>query len=163
LPQSIAQTEREQTNFDDRNCRIRKLSIFGVVPSVLGGWTHRRRDQLGGNPKCAHIKLLSQPTGYPMVQKLAIALATVSAITLGSTLSASAMHGGAGAFHGGFAHPGYASSGFAHPGFRDHFAFRHHRFFRDRFFFAGGPFYYDDACIERVWTHWGWRWVNICY
>jgi hypothetical protein len=103
-----------------------------------------------------------------MVHKPAIALATVSAITLGSTLSASAFHGGAGGFRGGLAHPGFTSSGFTrpglvHPGFRDHFAFRHHRFFRDRFFFAGDPFYDDDTCIERVRTRWGWRWVNFCY
>jgi hypothetical protein len=109
-----------------------------------------------------------------MIHKLAIALVTVSAMTLASTFSASAMHGGAGGFHGSFAHSNGASSAFARPefphpgfrdhlGFRDHFAFRHHRFLRDRFFFVGDPFYYDDACIERVWTRWGWRWVNICY
>ncbi|MBO0758528.1 MAG: hypothetical protein J2P54_21980, partial [Bradyrhizobiaceae bacterium] len=71
-----------------------------------------------------------------MVHKLTIALATVSAIALGSTLSASAMHSGhamgAGGFHSfhaspSFTHPGMASPHFAHPGFRHHFAFRHHR------------------------------------
>ena len=108
-----------------------------------------------------------------MVHKLAIALATASIFALGSTLSASAMHGGAGSSHGGyhgsFAHPNFASPSVAHPGIRDHFgfrnrfAFRHHRFVRDRFFFVGDPFFYDDACIERVWTRRGWRLVNICY
>ena len=103
-----------------------------------------------------------------MVHKLTIALATVSAIALGSTLSASAhsMHGmGTAGFHSfhatspNFMHPGMASPSFVHPGFH-----HHHRFFHDRFFFAGDPvFYYDDGCIERVWTHRGWRWVNICY
>jgi hypothetical protein len=52
------------------------------------------------------------------------------------------------------------------------FAFRHHRFFRNRFAFAFGaafPYdYYDygsyyDNCYERVWTRWGWRWINVCY
>jgi hypothetical protein len=146
-----------ETNFAVRNCRILNLSIFAQVPSVFAGWAHRHRDQLGGDPKCAHVKLVSQPTEKSMVHKLAIALATVSAITFGSTLGASAMHGGPGGFHGSFARPA-----FMHPGFHGHFAFRHHRFFRDRFFFVGGPFY-DDGCIERVWTRRGWRWVNVCY
>src|SRR5262250_1990259 len=37
-----------------------------------------------------------------MMRKIAIALAAVAAVTAGSTLSASAMHGGFGGMHGGF-------------------------------------------------------------
>jgi hypothetical protein len=49
--------------------------------------------------------------------------------------------------------------------FAHHFPFHHHRFFRNRFFFVGAPFayaYYDDGCYERVWTRWGWHWINVC-
>jgi hypothetical protein len=53
-----------------------------------------------------------------------------------------------------FAHNRFA---FAH----QHFPFRHH--FRNRFFFAAAfPYGYDDGCLARVWTPWGWRWRNVC-
>jgi hypothetical protein len=84
---------------------------------------------------------------------------------------------------GGFGQPGGFApvGGFGHPGGFGHFgevralAFRgdgfrlHHgvafrrRFFADRFAFVGLPFGYDDDCYMRVWTRWGWRWVNACY
>jgi hypothetical protein len=66
-----------------------------------------------------------------------------------------------------FSHPGASNFGragrgnfgrFAHG---RHFAFRHGRFFRHRrfAFVAGG---YDD-CYTRVWTRWGWQWIDACY
>jgi len=63
----------------------------------------------------------------------------------------------------GFAHPGFGRPAFGRPfAFRDHFAFRH-QFFGPRFAFAGASFAAYDSCLERVWTGWGRRWVNICY
>jgi hypothetical protein len=80
-----------------------------------------------------------------MVSKIAIAMTTVIAITVGSTMGASAMHGGGGMGHGGGGmgmghggmggwHGGSGHSGFSpgfHQGFRhdrdDRFAFRHDR------------------------------------
>jgi hypothetical protein len=127
-----------------------------------------------------------------MSRSMSIALAAVAAITLGSIFSVPAMARGGfgggghvGAAHmggfGGAAHMGgFGHAAFAHPGgvrqfgvarpfvfpghhfaFHNRFAFRH-RFFRDRFAFIGGPLAYDD-CYTRVWTQWGWRWVNVCY
>jgi hypothetical protein len=64
---------------------------------------------------------------------------------------------------GGFGHPGFAHPGSGrHFAFRDRFAFRH-RFFGPRFAFIGAPFAAYDSCLERLWTGWGWRWVNVCY
>jgi hypothetical protein len=80
-----------------------------------------------------------------MVSKIAIAMAAVAVITVGSTLNASAMHGGGGGMghggYGGMGHGGYGQSGFSHSshsfGSRhdrdDHFAFRHDRDDRFRF------------------------------
>jgi hypothetical protein len=82
-----------------------------------------------------------------MLRKLTIAIAAVSAIALGTTVGASAMHGGHFGFHG----------------FHQGFAFHHHRFFHHGFFFAGAPYAYDDDCYARVWTRWGWRWRPVCY
>jgi hypothetical protein len=108
-----------------------------------------------------------------MVSKIAIAVTAVIAITVGSTLSASAMHGGGGMGHGGMGgwHGGYSHPGFSH-GFHHGFAFRHdrddrfrfrHRFFRNEFVFAGVPYGYDDDCYIRVRTRWGWRLRSVCY
>ena len=104
-----------------------------------------------------------------MVSKIAIAVTAVIAITVGSTLSASAMHGGGGMGHGGMGgwHGGYSHPGFSHHGFAfrhdrdDRFRFRH-RFFRNEFVFAGAPYGYDD-CLVRVWTRRGWRLRSVCY
>jgi len=117
-----------------------------------------------------------------MVSKIAIAVTAVIAITVGSTLSALAMHGGGGMGHGGMGgwHGGYSHPGFSHHGFAfrhdrdDRFAFRHdrdrddrfrfrHRFFRNEFAFAGVPYGYDDDCYIRVRTRWGWRLRSVCY
>ena len=108
-----------------------------------------------------------------MVSKIAIAVTAVIAITAGSTLSASAMHGGGGMGHGGMGgwHGGSSHPGFSH-GFHHGFAFRHdrddrfrfrHRFFRNEFVFAGVPYGYDDDCYIRVRTRWGWRLRSVCY
>jgi hypothetical protein len=109
-----------------------------------------------------------------MASKIAIAMTAVIAITVGSTMGASAMHGGGGMGmgHGGMGgwHGGSSHSGFS-PGFHHGFAFRHdrddrfrfrHRFFRNEFVFAGAPYGYDD-CLVRVWTRWGWRLRSVCY
>jgi hypothetical protein len=116
-----------------------------------------------------------------MASKTAIAMTAVIAITVGSTMGASAMHGGGGMGHGGGGmgmghggmggwHGGYSHSGFSH-GFHHGFAFRHdrddrfrfrHRFFRNEFVFAGAPYGYDD-CLVRVWTRRGWRLRSVCY
>jgi hypothetical protein len=83
-----------------------------------------------------------------MMRKLAITVAAV-AIAVGSTLTASAMHGGH--FRGHFGNHAF----FARP-------FHHH--FGRGFFFAEVPYAYDnDVCYMRVWTRWGWRWRSICY
>lgn len=86
--------------------------------------------------------------------------------------------GGIGMGHAAFGHPG----GFSHFGgprafafhgnrfafhnrfaFRHHpFFFRHHRFFRHSFAFIGGPLFAYDSCFRRIWTRWGWRWINLC-
>lgn len=95
-----------------------------------------------------------------------VALATVAIIAAGATFGSTAHARGMGGFgHAGFAHGG----GFAHPGsfgrpfgFRNGFAFRH-RFFRPGFAFVGGPYAYGSPCLQRLWTAWGWRWVNVCY
>jgi hypothetical protein len=113
-----------------------------------------------------------------MASRIAIAVTAVIAITVGSTLGASAMHGGGGMGHGGMGHGGmggwhggFGHSGFSH-GFHHGFAFRHdrddhfhfrHRFFRNEFVFAGVPYGYDDGCYVRVWTRWGWRLRSVCY
>ena len=126
-----------------------------------------------------------------MASTTAIAMTAVIAITVGSTMGASAMHGGGGMGHGGGGmgmghggmggwHGGYSHSGFSH-GFHHGFAFRHdrddrfafrhdrddrfrfrHRFFRNEFVFAGAPYGYDD-CLVRVWTRRGWRLRSVCY
>ena len=121
-----------------------------------------------------------------MVRKIAMALAAVAVVTAGSTLSASAMHGGGfggGHFGGHFGGFGWGHfGGFGHPGmsgpafhsnhfvgnrfaFRDRDRFFHHRFFRNRFAFfgVGYPYGYADGCYTRVWTPWGWRWRYVCY
>src|SRR6266853_2104057 len=91
-----------------------------------------------------------------MMRKIAMALAAVAVVTAGSTLSASAMHGGGGGHgggfggghgggfggghFGGFGHPGMAGPAFHSNhfvgnrfGFRDRDRFFDHRFaFRDR-------------------------------
>ena len=115
-----------------------------------------------------------------MMRKIAIALAAVAVVTAGSTLSASAMHGGHGGGFGG-GHFGGHFGGFGHPGMAgpavfhgnhfvgNRFAFRrpffHHRFFGPRFAFlgVGFPYGYYDSCYGRVWTPWGWRWRYVCY
>jgi hypothetical protein len=113
-----------------------------------------------------------------MICKIVVALAAVAAVTAGSTIMASARHGG-GMGHGGFGHMGgVGHSAFAHPGgfrgfagarpfafHRDRFAFRHQRFFFNRvgFFGATFPYAYDDNCYTRVWTRWGWRRMLVCY
>ena len=63
---------------------------------------------------------------------------------------------------GAFSHPFAFHGGNHFVGRR--FAFRH-RFHRRFFFFVGAPyaFAYDDGCYVRIWTHWGWRWRNVCY
>ena len=100
-----------------------------------------------------------------MVSKIAILAAAVMALSIGSTGSASARHGGM------MGPSGFSHSGFTHSGFSHGFAFRHdrddrfhfrHRFFRDGFVFAGAPYDYDD-CYTRVWTRWGWRVRSLCY
>jgi hypothetical protein len=95
-----------------------------------------------------------------MVSKIAILAAAVMTVSIGSTVSASARHGGM-MSPGGFTHSGF-SHGFAFRHDRDdRFHFRH-RFFRDGFVFAGAPYDYDD-CYTRVWTRWGWRVRSLCY
>jgi hypothetical protein len=95
-----------------------------------------------------------------MVSKIAILAAVVMAVSIGSTVSASARHGGM-MGPGGFTHSGF-SHGFAFRHDRDdRFHFRH-RFFREGFVFAGAPYDYDD-CYTRVWTRWGWRVRSLCY
>jgi hypothetical protein len=116
-----------------------------------------------------------------MMRKIAIALAAVAVVTAGSTLSASAMHGGHGGgfgrghfggHFGGFGHPHMAGPAMFHGNhfagnrfaFRDRDRFFHHRFFRHRFAFIGAGFPYGyDSCYTRVWTPWGWRWRYVCY
>ena len=94
-----------------------------------------------------------------MVSKIAIATAAVMAIGIGSTVNASAGHGGMG--HAGIGHSGFGH-GFAFRHDRDdRFHFRH-RFFHSGFVFAGAPYGYDD-CYTRVWTRWGWRVRSLCY
>ena len=117
-----------------------------------------------------------------MMRKIAIALAAVTVVMAGPTLSAAAMHGGHGGGFGGhfgghvggFGHPHMAGPAFHGSPFVGHrfgvnrFAFRdrfHHRFFRHRFAFlgVGFPYGYYDSCYSRVWTPWGWRWRYVCY
>ncbi len=75
-------------------------------------------------------------------------------------------HGG-GMGRGGFGFGGGRAIGFAavHPGFGFGHGFHgRHVFVRNRFAFIGGsgyPGYY--GCYTRVWTSWGWSWVNVCY
>jgi hypothetical protein len=99
-----------------------------------------------------------------MVSKIAIAMTAVIAITVGSTMGASAMHGGGGGMghggggmgmgmgHGGMGgwHGGPSHSGFSpgfHQGFRhdrdDHFRFRRDHDRDDRFRFRH-RFFRDD-------------------
>jgi hypothetical protein len=100
-----------------------------------------------------------------MMRSIILALAAVATIAGSSTFSFPAQARGMGGFgHGGFAHSG----GFAHPGgfgqplgYRNGFAFRHR--FHGRGFAFVGPYAYGDPCLQRIWTAWGWRWVNVCY
>jgi hypothetical protein len=107
-----------------------------------------------------------------MLRYIAIALAA-AVVTCAAPTSVSAHGGhGGGSFAGG--HAGSFSGGHSfafsgsHAAFGNHVAGRgfvfHHGFHR-RFFFVGGPGIYadDDGCYVRVWTHWGWRWRNVCY
>jgi hypothetical protein len=125
-----------------------------------------------------------------MMRKMAIALTAAAVVTVGSMVSASAMHGGGGGgghgggggFHsgGGFGGGHFGGGGVGRPAFSspgrfatarpvgfNRFAFRNrsdHRFFRNRFaVFAGYPYGYYDDCYSRVWTRWGWRWQSVCY
>jgi hypothetical protein len=75
-------------------------------------------------------------------------------------------HGGGVGHGGGFAFGGGRAIGFAgvHPGFGHGFHGRH-VFVRNRFAFIGGggyPYGYS-SCYTRVWTTWGWTWMNVCY
>ena len=66
----------------------------------------------------------------------------------------------------------FAGAHFAHAGFSPRFsrvAFQNHRFFFHnrfhRFAFVGAPFAYAaayDSCWRRMWTPYGWQWVNVC-
>jgi hypothetical protein len=96
-----------------------------------------------------------------------MAIAVVAAaISVGSSVGASAHgmggHGGIGGFgHSGFGHAGFGPGGFGHG-----FAFHGDRFrFRHGFLFAGLPYDYGyygyDDCYARVWTRWRWR--SLCY
>jgi hypothetical protein len=98
-----------------------------------------------------------------MVRLMAITLAAVLAIAAGSTFHLPAMA------RGGMGHAAFGrAAGFGHFmggrsfAFRDRFAFRH-RFFGPGLAFVGAPYAYYDSCYSRVWTAWGWRWVNVCY
>jgi len=112
-------------------------------------------------------------------RKIAIVL-TAAALIAGASISAASArggHGGAGhtagvAHTGGVGFSGARSSAFRgsssafrgnRAAFAGRFGFRH-RFHR-RFFFVGAPYasYGYDDCYARVWTHWGWRWRNVCY
>jgi hypothetical protein len=72
--------------------------------------------------------------------------------------------GGGTRFSGGH----FAGAHFARPGFSPRFsrlAFRdgfHHRF--HRFAFVGAPLVYAsyNSCLRKVWTPYGWRWVDVC-
>jgi len=94
-------------------------------------------------------------------------------------MSATGGHGGmSGMGHAGMSGGrgmGFAHASVGHPGFGRfaasphvgrfahgrHFAFRHGRFFRHRrFAFVGVA---GDDCWTRVWTRWGWRWIDACY
>jgi hypothetical protein len=90
-----------------------------------------------------------------MVRKLLIALAAAAAVTAGSTMTASAMHGWHG-MGGGFA---------ARPfGFHEHrFGFHHFPFFPNRFALYGVGYPYTEDCFAPIWTPWGWRWRYMCY
>lgn len=59
--------------------------------------------------------------------------------------------------------PRVSSAGVWHHG-RHHHRF-HHRFHRfPNFAFIGAPYLYAsyDSCWRRVWTGYGWQWVDIC-
>ena len=115
---------------------------------------------------------------------LTIALISVGALAVPSTLSSAALArgggGGMGMGHVSFAHMGPVGhvGGFSrmdgwnhmashpvfiHGGRFHHFVFHHRRFFGPRFAFVGGPYIYDDGCYRQVWTRWGWRWASVCY
>ena len=93
-----------------------------------------------------------------MVRLLTITLAVLAAITVGLSFNSPALargmgHAGSGGGHAGFSHPGgFGHGAFGHPG-----GFRH------RFFGPGFVAVPYDSCYPRVWTRWGWRWVNVCY
>jgi hypothetical protein len=93
-----------------------------------------------------------------MVRLMTITLAVLAAITIGFSFNSPALARGMGHAGSGGGHPGFShSSGFGHA------AFGHPGGFRHRFFgpgFVGVPY---DSCYARVWTSWGWRWVNVCY
>ena len=88
-----------------------------------------------------------------MVRKILIAFTAAAAVTAGSTMTASAMHGAVG--HGIIARPF---------GFHEHrMGFHHFPFFRDRFAFYGVGYPYTEDCFAPAWTTWGWRWRYLCY
>ena len=98
-----------------------------------------------------------------MVRLMTITLAVLAAITVTLSFSSPALargmgHAGSGGGHAGFSHPG----GFGHAAFGRPGGFRH-RFFAPGFAFVGVPYSYYDQCYARVWTAYGWRWVNECY
>ncbi|MBN9602608.1 MAG: hypothetical protein J0G33_06725 [Afipia felis] len=78
------------------------------------------------------------------------------------------MHFGSMRFNGGrFAVARFAPAGFSPRisrfTFRDRSRFFHHRF--HRFAFVGAPFVYAsyyDSCWRRVWTPYGWNWIDVC-
>jgi hypothetical protein len=99
-----------------------------------------------------------------MMRKIAMALATVAVVAAGSTLSASAMHGGFGGGHfggggghfggfggghfgghfGGFGHPAMAHPAMFHNHFDHRFGFRDRdRFFDHRFAFRDRDRFFD--------------------
>jgi hypothetical protein len=87
-----------------------------------------------------------------MVRRLLMALAATAAVTAGSTMTASAMHG----WHG---RAGFAARPF---GFHEHrLGFHYFPSFRDRFAFYGVA--YTEDCFAPIWTPWGWRWRYLCY
>jgi len=119
----------------------------------------------------------------------AVAAITLGSVFSAPAMARGGFGGGGGHMGGGVHMGGFGHAAFAHPGgfghfgaarpfgfpghhvmfpgrhfaFHNRFAFRH-RFFRHRFAFIGlgVPLAYDD-CYRRVWTEWGWRWVNVCY
>jgi hypothetical protein len=88
-----------------------------------------------------------------MVRLMTITLAVLATIAVGFSFNSPALARGMG--HAGFSHSGgFGHAAFGHPG-----GFRH-RFLGPGFAFVGVSY---DSCYARVWTRWGWRWVNVCY